>query len=579
MAARAPKHSGKQHKSLWTQLYSAAAKQVCKYGKTVFAVAATATLLSAAASGAVINSGATSSGHSGTHAASKEVTQPTPESSGQDRIVASELKYMETGSDGGQTTALVEAGGGAAGAISAGVMSALKATEGMAKYQEKNGTKLNETYAALWANQNGKLGDGSFNATFDAYDESYTASVGSLVEEYARSGNVYEGASIFTNNLDDRFLSKTRVVLDLAKFLLGFNDDPPGMNISYVRNGIQGGFGPDKALNATKVMDAIKNGPPLFIVATDAKTQKPMVIDTRNMSYDQVLATTLAACGMPGITGHAQNGIEDAMYSGESVPLDQGASAANTVIVLNNEPTNRTGYEGSDWQLMKQFILFCSCEDIKSFKITDPASRQAIKNIMTTANNGSANNVKELQAAQNNTDKYLVLGSPPGDPELSSSELDKGLLTSAAQRAYLNTMAVLLRDGINDGSFIADNNSRLRVLPPPQLGQASSELIVKIDKNGKAVAKIVNLTKHEKKHGSKNKQIMPSGIELIAAGSKNPQEMWAKWQKADRKELFQKGLDNRFSLQNKNVSQTNQTNSRPPRHSSRIGAHSSFPRW
>jgi len=443
-----------------------------------------------------------------------DITILPAESPEQTVLLGEMLDRMGTGETHNKTTQLDIASGGTAGAIGAGVICALQSQEGLMKFAKNNGNSLSKALAAEDSWHNGTLNDESFDTLFDAYDEADSASVGSLIELYALSGNAFDGAGTFPG-LGDRFLSKTDIVFNLLKHIDGIKPGKSGMNLSYVRESVTSG---DKALNMTKVMERInaKDGPSFFIVATDKETLQPILLDTRGMTAEQILDAAIGGCQMPGITGLEVKGMIDGMYSGGQIPFWR-ANKADTKILIVNLPVDKTGYEGLDEQGMKQFVLLCSSEEAKNIG--------NFLELYVKANGAGIRNTKLLQEAQNNTDEYVIFGSPPGDKVVSSSELDPVVLSTATQRSYLYTKGRLLRAAINKGDLIADDKYKeqgfVRLYPPKKLGVPKFFLEIKIDSDGKALDAVIasinpsNSTLKTSYHAAKNFKLPAAKLALL----------------------------------------------------------------
>jgi hypothetical protein len=441
-----------------------------------------------------------------------------PDTPAQDNIVKEITARMADGKGSGQSIVVDLAGGGTSGVVSAAVLCALSDTEWLVKELKNNGSDL----SAALAKQAEERTRGDYNPTFDAVDEIKGSSIGGLVGAYWKGENLYNGTKLFFN-LGPNFFKQPTIFFNQADFFLGVSSDKPPMNLSYIKDGIDGKFGPN-SLNATRVEEGLKKGPPIYIVATDRKTLKTVVINASGMPYDEFEKTVFAACGLPGITTPPRGTkidlklntirealgqlsanpppekIIDAKYSGGTDPLYLNQTKADIKIELNNEPVGRTGTDSLTYNIQNPLIL--------AFSVVNAASLQDFARIWATSMVEGARNDAEVRQALKDP-HVLFLGLPPGVDPVSSSELDHTKLKTAADQSYAYAIAIMVRNGINNGDIKARRNAVYELTPPPQWGNASYKAVVKTDMNGRASAQIIEVRAN----------IAPANFALIVRGS------------------------------------------------------------
>jgi hypothetical protein len=418
----------------------------------------------------------------------------------QTKIANALMNRMATG-EANETTALICSGGGTSGAVSAGSACALADMGYVAQYQGKHNCDLPTAFNALH--------DAQLNGTsrFDlqpVFDEVFASSVGTLIYAYILSENLYDGASIFSQDLDENFLSKARVV----EGFLTDGKTPVGMNLSYLEQGILGGFSKEKALDVLKAVEKLNapGAPDYYIVVTDPDTFTSKVIRANDLKPKEFLELTLAACNILGTAGPTNGMPFDAKYTGQTVPVTK--SDAKIKVILDNQPVGHTGFDGLTAKALNQFVLMCS-----STQLNDTQYKQ-LKEITAAS---EARNQQEVRDAHNDTKHNLFLGTPADDPSLSSSELDKGLLKSATERAYLNTVAQFVDARVQEGKITLPKGKTIYVEPPTELGKPSNYLKIKAYPNGRVVYKLVQSVPQKAKPTAQSSPYKnPNDIAIIA---------------------------------------------------------------
>jgi len=459
---------------------------------------------------------------------SKDPTSPTgkslsptikiiPESDGQDKIVEAihdRIVGDEKPSAAPSNNSIIGAfpGGGTSGVVGAASLLALNDYAFLVKELESNGGNISEALAKLKeAQTKGQTGNG-----FGVFNATVGSSIGALVQAFGESGQVSDGVCAFFK-LDQNFLSIPRLVEGLVAAVTQQGSIPAAMNIPWLAQGLGGEFGAS-SLNMSAVADGSNNETPMYVVLTNRTTLEHYVVDSSNLSADELKDLILnQACYLPGIAdaaGDADVGIKrdfDAKYSGKTIPINLNHSAldeASITVIFTNEPIGSPSFDGVVSKAMNRVALDASY--IQTMNASET------KRIRESADTKGALNEQELRNAENDTEKTLVFGLPQGEAILSSSELNKNVLQGAAQKAWLHTMLVLVRDSINNGDIQLPKGSELEITAPEKFGEPICYGVIKLDSRGRANAvmrsgnpNIESASREEKTPSSAKTQVSP----------------------------------------------------------------------
>lgn len=362
-------------------------------------------------------------------------------------IIHRALSEEEPGNfkDGKKIAAVFEPGGLGGGAIEAGAASGAKAAARFAQLAvEHKGDLLAARNALDEEQRNFEENEKQPDRTTSCFDSIYCGSAGAPVASYFVTGTTISATPIFFDPdgvATKLFLDITRVFKYAAQEILGRGKDPtakPMMDIEKMLDILKGqGEDPSKKLDIAQVFKAAETTPIRFAVM-DLETMQRKLIDPCKTGNEGEFFTGIKhTCHIPGVAGEV-----DRYCDGMTSPIDLVDKNVDHVLVFSALPKGASYRKTGLNKLMGDIV-------IRLAHLGFPNKETAKKYIRATTQDREKE-VKIIEEARQQTDRYVFLGLPEGSPLVPSSCINRDVLRKAVCASYLDTMKTFLEPTIRE---------------------------------------------------------------------------------------------------------------------------------